>query len=999
MATFAELYRRLNSAQKQAVDTIEGPVMVIAGPGTGKTQTLAMRVANILQKTQMRPSQILCLTFSSSGATAMRDRLRSLIGPDAYGVTVSTIHGFCQSIIDAHPQVFEQFSMQEKIGEIEKYRELNAIIDSELTQSALINPKDPYGRDGDLLSRFSQVKREGKTMADLEKALVELSAETEAKNARARTESGRQKNLAVVEKYRSFIRLYTKYQDMLRAKGKYDYDDMILFVLQALREHDWLLAGLQERYQYILLDEAQDTNGSQWQVIERLTTYDELPHEPNLFIVGDDDQAIYRFQGANLQNMLSFHRRFPTAPIITLTTSYRSTPAILAAAESLISKNEERLVGVIPGLTKHLESGLDAKDIVLDLPFRTAPTLLRSASDAAEPWLLADLIEARLQAGIEPAEVAVLTQTNNELFPLYDVLKARGIPAILHGKADLMSHPLIREAFALLAAAESPSSNAYMISALATTSFGCHPADLSRLSFAAREKKLTVHEQSLALETESSGYLKAEALIAARDAVLEIVHHAETRTVIETVERVLRLVAGVADRHDPLNLAAIEAFFHYAKAACLEQPALSFSAFMSDLSFYRDPEYGQARLSYELPHLVQNGVQLLTAHQSKGLEFHTVILANFRDGHWDKRRKPSGVSLPEDVLFGWETDQKKFEQHQDERRLAFVAMTRAKRELLMVCPNELSVGEKHKSVSPSAFFAEAGTLPEEQAVLQEPAKASLMLLNPTRELDSELQAYLRTRLENYALSATSLARFLRDPQEFLLVDLLGQPEHFDEGSTRSLGYGSAVHWALREWATARVRGEEFTVEQLLQAFAWYLQERTILTKNQRADLLHMGQQALPKYFAERLQGSTPILYAIEKDYRARVGDIPLKGKIDRIDQLSPNSGHVQVIDYKTGAAKTIRDIRGGLETGTVSRTEEGDRFRQLVFYALLLEQGDPLITPASFALEFIGERGEAPERVEVSVVDSEKDALRQLIQEVWQKITALDFTPLEQGRN
>lgn len=982
---FESEYKKLNEAQRKAVDTIEGPVMVIAGPGTGKTQTLAMRVASILKKTQMRPSNILCLTFSVSGATAMRDRLRLLIGADAYGVTVSTIHGFCQSIISNNPSLFEEWSMKEQISDIQKYQELNAIIDDLVGSSKLLNPKDPYGRDGDILARISQVKREGKTVKDLEKALKEFEGQMHEKNERARTDSGRKKNLLLVEKFADFIEIFKRYQQMLSDKGFYDYDDMILFALKALEENDWLLAGLQERYQYILVDEAQDTNGAQWKVIERLTTYDALAHEPNLFVVGDDDQAIYRFQGANLQNMLSFHERFPKAPVIPLTVSYRSTQVILDAAQALIEKNEERLVGKISELNKTLSASTKEEG--------PSPVLLRAPSDVAEEWLIANILQERIQQGIPPKRIAVLTQTNAELFPIYDILRASDIPVILHGKADLMAHPLVAEALAVWKAIVHLQNDGAVIAALSCEALGCHPADLSRLSLLAREHKSRVHDALINLEQSDAPFLKKDVLIKARDVLLELAHKLDARTVLETVERTLRVIVGEKEK-DPLDLAAVEAFFRYTKEQCLQKPMFTFRGFLRDMEFYANPEYGQARLTYEIPHLVSEGVQLMTAHQSKGLEFHTVILTNFRDGHWDKRRKPSGVSLPEDILFGWEKDQKKFEQHQDERRVAFVAMTRAERELLFLCPKELSVGQKHKPVSPSAFFAEAGVLPEKDVSVKDPERASLLLLKPKRDLDSELQAYIRERLESFALSATSLTRFLRDPQEFLSIDLLGQPEQFDEGAMRSMGYGSAVHWALREWGAATQRGEAFDDKKMIEAFRWYMAERVFLTQKQRDDLDTLGSAALPRYFAERLCDAKPVIYSLERDYRARLGEIPLKGKIDRIDQLAKDSGNVVVIDYKTGAAKTENDIRGSLGIGEISRTEEGSKFRQMAFYALLLEQGDPLINPIAYALEFIGERGEDSERVELSVTDQEKDQLRALIKDVWAKIQSLDFSPL-----
>lgn len=989
---FEDQYSKLNEQQRQAVDTIEGPVMVVAGPGTGKTQVLSMRVANILKRTQMRPGNILCLTFSVSGATAMRERLRKLIGADAYGVKVSTIHAFAQSIIEENAFLFDDWSAREQISDLEKVRQMNIIIDQISGQSELINPKDPYGRVTEILQRISQVKREGKSLQDLLGVADEYDVVMAAKSKPGT--KVHEKNLAAARKFRDFITIFKKYQEMMEKTGRYDYDDMILHVIRALSEEDWLVQNLQERYQYVLVDEFQDTNGSQYRFIELLTTYKDLPNEPNIFVVGDDDQAIYRFQGANLQNMLSFHTRFPKAPVIALAISYRSTQSILDAARNLIERNEERLVGRIPGLQKLLTAASGKEGI--------APLLLRPPSDTAEPWLLADIIEERIKNGTPPEEIAVLTQTNLELFPLFDVLRVRGIPVLLRGKDDLLIHPLVLQAIAVIEALDNPRSDAKLSAALACGCFNVHPADLARLHGAAREKKS--HMLELLLDFESGNeisLISPDALVIARDTLLDLHYKVSSRTALETVEHVLRdcgLVIvpeeGADSAIDPHDLAALEAFFAYVKKQCLEKRSCTFKDLLSDLRFYADPAYTQVRLTYELPHLSVSGVRLMTAHQSKGLEFDVVILSNFRDGHWDKRTKRTGVALPEDLLFGWEKEQKGFEQHQDERRVAFVAITRAKKELLLLCPHELTVGEKSRTISPSGFFAEMGTLGEEEGILKEPERASLLIHAPATLLDGALKAFIEERLKTFALSPTALNRFLRDPQEFLSVDILQQPEHFDESSVRSLGYGSAVHWALRSWAVAKKEGKPFTLEQTIEAFSWYLRERTILTDKQRDDLLSLGTESIGKYFEQRLKESNPYLHAIEHDYRARLGDIPLKGKIDRIDRQSETSSLAMVIDYKAGKAKSEGEIRGGMDEGKISRTEEGSHFRQLAFYALLIEAADPLLKPESFTLDYIGERGEHPLQRSFIITDGEKEELRKLIREVWSKIANLDFTSL-----
>ncbi len=996
MRDFATEYGRLNPEQKLAVDTVEGPVMVVAGPGTGKTQVLSMRVANILKKTQAAPSNILCLTFSNAGVTAMRERLRELIGGDAYGVTVHTVHGFADGIIKRYPLAFADFSAQQSLSDLRKYQLMQKIVDDVSTHSSLINARNPYDRIPDILSRISDCKREGKTLEELLKAAEIYDSEMSEKSRKGTKQH--EKNLLQAKKFRDFIDLFKRYGEKLKEEGLYDYDDMILVVLKALKEEDWLLQSLQERFQYILVDEAQDLNGAQWGIIRTLITYDALPHDPNLFVVGDDDQSIYRFQGANMEHMLEFASHFPKAPVIVLKTNYRSTQPILDAAGRLISKNEERLIGRMPGLTKDFNAFSKENG--------SEPTLLRPPSDAAEPWLIADLIEERLESGVPPEEIAVLVQTNSELKPIYDVLRARDIPVVLQGKADLLTQPVVQQAIMILKSIESEADSP-LIRAMSCECFGCHPADIARIIAQARKEERKPIEVLLSLERSEEVFAKKEKLIAARDTVLDLRQKSHSRTVLETVEHVLResgivsLTRSKQGGMDPLNLAVIEAFFQYVKQHCLDRPCLSLHAFMHDINFYADEGYGQVRLRYQLPHLVESGVQLLTAHQSKGLEFHSVILSKFSDGHWDERRTPSGLSLPEEILFGWVSEQKRFEKHQDERRVAYVAFTRAKRELILLCPREVSVGERVQSVSPSAFFAEAGPLPEKDAALKDPESSSVLLLNPVPELDDELRAYLLKRIETFALSPTSLARFLRDPEEFKRVDLLGQPEEFTEDSIRALGYGSAVHWALRAWALSVQEQKEFSVEKFVESFDWYLKHRTILTELQEKVLLAEAKSAMPVYYERRLQGAKPVLHAIEREYRAvfkdptdPTKDIRLKGKIDRIDRASPESSDAIVMDYKTGAPKTPSMIRGGIEAGKVSWTDKGEQFRQLVFYSLLLEQGDPLLSPQVYSLEFVGSKTHEPETREFSVVQAEKDDLRALIRAVWEKILALDFTPL-----
>jgi DNA helicase-2/ATP-dependent DNA helicase PcrA len=983
LSPFENEFSKLNPGQQSAVETIEGPVMVIAGPGTGKTQTVAMRVANILRKTHARPGNILCLTFSTSGATAMRERLRKLIGPDAYGVTVRNFHGFCNDLIQDHPLVFDQWSALEQISDVERYRQINKILDDLLPDLVLVNRKSPYLRTREIISRISELKRESVTDR---KKLLQIADEYEQTKASESKEGTKahEKNLLAARKFREFLEVFFRYQQMLSDTQRYDYDDMILHCIKALEEEDWLLASLQERYLYILVDEFQDTNGAQYRLIELLSTARTPEDKPNLFVVGDDDQAIYRFQGANLANIMRFHERFPAAPVIALRTSYRCTQAILDAAGSLISRNTERLVGRVEGLEKTLQAALGTQG--------EPPTLLLSESDTAEPWMIADLISGRIAKGVSPQEIAVLCQTNAEVLRLFEVLRAKSIPVEVQGKVDLLNHPLVRQCVAILKAVASPETTSAFAGALACDCFGCHSADLGRLFLYQRERKDNANflktmfdVGSEATVSEFPVLLDAKRIIHARDIIVSLHEKLPSRTIVETMEHLLKdtglIASQMKEDHaiDPSGFAALQEFFDRVKYRAYEQPGFSFQSFLSDLEYYEQPEYSDLRMSYSLPHLTEEGVQLMTAHQSKGMEFSIVILPNFREGHWDKRRNPSSLSIPEDLLFGWEKDKKTFEHSQDERRLAFVAMTRAKRELIFTCPKELTSGDKLRTVSPSAFFAEAGTLPEKSVELKDPSSAALLLYSPARDIDAELRVFLLSRLETYALSVTALNHFLEDPKLFLEVDLLQMPQ----AKKSELVFGNAVHDALKKWGHSIMEKKPFEKVQFLSAFDAYLDNREVLTDSERRRLKKEGQEILPRYFDERLAVQTPCIFKVEYPLSTHCGDVPIKGKIDRIDLIDPLKADAVIFDYKTGAPKSENAIRG-----------EGNYFRQLVFYALLLEEQHSILKSQSFVLDFIGQGTDHPIQRSFMITQEEIDSLKQVVTAVWSKITALDFSPL-----
>ena len=344
---FREEYYKLNEKQRQAVDTIEGPVMVIAGPGTGKTQILASRIGKILLETDVLPENILCLTYTDAGVVAMRKRLLSFIGSAAYKVSIHTFHSFCNIVIQENIRFFNKKEL-EALSDLERVEFLKQLIDGFTKDNPLKRYKGEIYYDiAHLSSLFSAIKREGWKeewlLQEIDTYVENILPETDgfyskrekAKGIVALTQKGKDE-ADRMEKLKAAVSSFKTYQKILDDNHRYDFDDMINWVIDLFQEQPEILLNYQEQFQYILVDEYQDTSGSQNKIVELLISYWQ-EEKPNVFVVGDDDQSIYRFQGANLKNMMNLADKYEKDLVkVVLTQNYRSIQPILNGAKGLI---------------------------------------------------------------------------------------------------------------------------------------------------------------------------------------------------------------------------------------------------------------------------------------------------------------------------------------------------------------------------------------------------------------------------------------------------------------------------------------------------------------------------------------------------------------------------------------------------------------------------------------------------------------------------------------
>jgi DNA helicase-2/ATP-dependent DNA helicase PcrA len=444
---FQSIYNELNDQQKLAVDTIEGPVMVIAGPGTGKTQILGARIGKILIETDTRPENILCLTYTDAGVIAMRKRLLSFIGADAYKVNIYTFHAFCNDVIQDNLSLFEKTALDpiSDLGRMELFREL---IDSFPKNHPLKRYRgDVYYEINNLQQLFSSMKREGWTPAFIEQNidayLADITNREEFIYKRAyrqykagdlkvdKIEAEKEK----MEKLRAAVKEFDRFQQMMRQHNWYDFDDMINWVIKAFETNPTLLSHYQEQFLYILVDEYQDTSGTQNRLVELLISYWD---QPNIFVVGDDDQSIYRFQGANIENMSKFSDSYKESLFtVVLTNNYRSTQPILNVSKSLIDRNNERLVNKIEGLTKEL---LSANKKYLNIDH--LPSLREYETQRDEMISVTMEVEKLIATGVKPGRIGIIFKENKYGEELAQYLKLKNIPVYSKRSLNILDIPL-----------------------------------------------------------------------------------------------------------------------------------------------------------------------------------------------------------------------------------------------------------------------------------------------------------------------------------------------------------------------------------------------------------------------------------------------------------------------------------------------------------------------------------------------------------------------------
>lgn len=971
-------YRRLNPAQKEAVDTIDGPVMVVAGPGTGKTQILTLRIANICLKSDTEPKNILALTFTDAASASMRARLVDIMGSSGYSVVIKTFHSFCNDIIQKYAEYFPNIIGSEHIIEVDQIKLLKEIIE-ELPLKDLRPFNNHYLYLYDVRSSISSLKREAIDAEEFKKIVSEDELNFENtpdlyydSGAHKGKMKGKYQDIQKdIVKNKELSKIYSTYEALLISRHLYDYDDMIMEVLKALSLSDDLLLRLQEEHQYILVDEHQDTNRAQNKILELLANFHD---NPNIFVVGDEKQAIFRFQGASLENFYYFKHLYPKAKFVVLEENYRSTQPILDSAHSLLAG------------PKPLKSQSTTGEKIRLFPFST---------EIVENFFVASDIKKKIDSGVQPQEIAVLYRENNDAKSIAEALGKVGVPFVVESNENILFDEGIRKIILLLRAVNDFGDQRSFIEAMHIDFWKIDPFDIYRLLRYVEVNRTNIFEAlkdddtliNLGIDTWSamrSFYesIKRWAVTSKNESLLYLLEH---------VIRSSGYLQSVIKSDDPIgNMEKINGLFEEIREFVESHRRATLNDLIEHFNLLEEH-----KLSLKKSQLASGirGVRLMTAHRSKGLEFDFVYIIRAYDGKWGNKRNMTKLELPKRIYSVSDGNLSKdiaseFDENDDERRLFFVALTRARKGVTISYAKEAGKKEKTQSLFVSEINQElidfGDSSPYEassgkyfETILSE--RAGKIISIKDKDLIKEI-------IDAKGISATDLNNYLTCPWRYFYNGLFRLPE----APQKHLMYGNAMHGALKDLFDKLKRDgrEALSKDYLISQFRHYL-NREPLTEKELAETLEKGKQSLSGYFD---------LYApiwlqnvfTEFDIRGVILEesIMIKGRIDKIELLDGSSNTVNVVDYKTGRPKTRNEIEG--ET----QNSEGNIKRQLVFYQLLLDNYENnKFKMVSADIDFIDPDPKTGKyrKERFIIAPEEVEEIRSAVKSMYQDIISLSF--------
>lgn len=994
-----------NSKQQQAIDILNGQVMLLAGPGTGKTFTVIHRIEKMLAD-GVEPSSILCLTFSDAAASEMRQRLIKKMGVVASAVDIYTYHSFCNDLIKTYPDKFEMTSGVKLITDAEKISIMKECIDDANLKFFVPSRADRYFFTKNFISYVEKLKTqrvskdEYMACIDTNPVLMprykELESEIyereQAGNTKNKTRYNELEKIKTnIEKAKELWTLFELYSIKMINKNLIDFSDMINLVLTSFEEDSQFLSEVSNKYKYFLVDEYQDTNDLQNQIIFNLLDGND---EKNIFVVGDDDQIIYGFQGAKSDNIENFLTKYPNTTVICLEENNRSTQTILDFSNLIVNQDENRLENNLYFKEKYnISKKLTAKNpkiIVKDkkikrIQFGEILQEFNYIVDDIKTLIESDFAPKTDEDKIDYSQIAIISKKRAELQTFAELLKSKNIPfQIDEGKSIFAIRSTILIYFYIKAMNNYLTSSDKLFGLLLSEPFKIDQQDYNKIL---EEKRLWKKDESsdfITLMRNLNGWKNPEKITKFLETFDYLQDYASSNnlrnTVVEIINRTgLLTYFYKSGKNRSENLAGIRKIISEATDFQNSDSTKNLSDFVKYLD---DCFENEIDINLDKDSVVQNAVQLMTYHGSKGREFEYVYLPNLISSNWEDFRMPGEYKLiTEDVP---DKDAAQAKKDSELLKLLFVGITRAKHTLTIsfADSNNGKTQQITKYLEPTAnydFDSEQFECSADDLTTEFYRSVSSDVFDNQKAFKNEIEE----RVKSVVLSPSRLNDYLSCPRKFFYVKVLGID--VEEADWDGANFGTLIHSLLERAVKVAKESAYPTLEEILEKFRLGMDGMKFSSEAKKEKYFKQGQKLLTNYYPyfsqipiSRITDIEFSFYGVDVD-----GDF-ITGKIDRIEKNS--DGTFELYDYKTGNYSSEKKI--------APNEEKQNYFNQLCFYKYAYEKltGNKVSKVGIIYVE------NHEKSVDKYLTDDDMKYIETLIKDTYLNIKALKFNPIKEDK-
>ena len=893
--------KTLNPSQQKAVNHTGGPLLIIAGAGTGKTTVITERIKKLIFDKKVSPQNILALTFTEKAAREMLDRL-DVVMPLGYEEPwIMTFHSFCDRIL-------RQEGLE--IGLPTDYQILDTpnqwiLVRHHLFEFGLkyyLPLGNPTRFIAALLKFFSRCQDEDVLPQDFKK------------------------NIDKDERLEELAQAYKKYQEIKLKENFLDFGDLVLWTLILFRKRPNILAKYRKQFKHILVDEFQDTNWAQLQLIKLLAP---LKDNPNLAVVGDDDQSVYKWRGAAVSNILDFKKHYPKSQEVVLTENYRSGQKLLDTSYKLIINNNPDRLEVKLGVEKKLKANRGS-----DLAF---PQIcqLKTLEEEAD-FVVARILELIGKEKYTFRDFAILARANNHLDPFVAALKRSGIPYQLLGNRGLYNQDEVRDLIFFAKTCIDPTDSVVIFQTMHIPIFKITADKMLEALAKSRLVKKPLWE--IIKDDADFGLLVSE-VNKTREKITKL---PASKILLDFVNKTGYLKLFLPESlENQLKVKNLSLFFEKIKRFEADNKNSKLVEFINWLDLLMEAGENPAQAQIE----DVDTVVLSTVHGVKGLEFPAVFVVNCVSDRFPTRSRSDPIEFPENLIK--ETLPTGDSHLQEERRLFYVACTRARDYLFLTMGlNYGGVREK----KPSVFLKEL-SLSIEKINFENKQFAIGIIPKPRKVIGGKLKL-------DY-ISYSQIDTYLTCPLKYkyrYILQIPTKPHH-------ALTYGTTVHATLRDFHFLQLKGKNPDLKTLLEMFTTRFDETGYDSQAHKKERFKQGKETLKKYFTNHKESFKGKPVFLEKKFYLKLGSIPLFGRIDRIDKVN---GKYELIDYKTGKSKTQKDA---------------DKDKQLTIYAMAA-QWSLGIKPENLSLYFIDDNLKFSTQRNEEMLLKEKENIRKTIGEI-----------------